>query len=313
MKNRDVFGWLVVGVNWYTIIVIGGMVNLVVGVIVRIHDAALMLVRVKDAEKYHISASPKKLAISCVPLFLGLLINILTMFLVTPLLMGLQHLARKVSKDKDAAADAARSDFSDGKKWYDGLIYSAGVDPGLKAVRHIIRKQVPENSKVIDICCGTGNLAFTLSDQCEYVCGIDHSSKMIEFAKSEKESSTCTNVDFAHANAMHLPGYEDGEFDLAILALTLHEMPPSIRAAVLKEARRIARQIVILDYNVPAPMNILGLIALYFEFVAGYDHLKNYLHFRDKGGLEYLLEEVGLKRITGKLAHKQTLEFVKVQ
>jgi len=68
-----------------------------------------------------------------------------------------------------------------------------------------------------------------------------------------------------------------------------------------------------LDYNVPAPMNTLGLIGLYFEFVAGYDHLKNYLHFRDKGGLEYLFEELGLKRVTEKLAHKQTLEIVKVQ
>jgi len=313
MENRDVFGWIVVGVNWYTIIVIGGMVNLVIGVIVRIHDAVLMLLWVKNAEKYHISDSPKKLAISCVPLFLGLLINILTMLLVTPLLMGLQHLARKVLKEKDTVTDVTRSDFSDGKKWYDGLIFSAGVDPGLKAVRHIIKKQVPKNSKVIDICCGTGKLVFTLSDKCEYICGIDHSSKMIDFARSEKESSTCTNVDFAHANAMHLPGYKNGEFDLAILSMTLHEMPPPIRGAVLKEARRIATQIIILDYYVPAPMNILGLIALYFEFVAGYDHLKNYLHFRDKGGIEYLLEEVGLKRISEKLVHKQTLEVVKVQ
>lgn len=313
MKNRDVFGWMVVGINWYTILIIGGTVNLIIGVILRLHDFGYLLFRVKDAEKYYISNRLRKLLISCVTPFLGLVINILTIIPVIPALMGLQHLARKAFQGKDEAVDAAREDFSDGKQWYDGIIFSAGIDPGQKDVRNEISELVPENSRVIDICCGTGKLAFTLADKCEYVCGIDHSSKMIDFAKSEKVRLNCENVDFEHANAMNLAKHANADFDLAILSTTLHEMPPSIRASVLKEARRIARQVIILDYNVPAPMNFKGLILLYFEFVAGYDHLKNYLHYRDHGGMEYLLREVGLKRITEKIVDKQTMEVVKVQ
>jgi hypothetical protein len=89
-------------------------------------------------------------------------------------------------------------------------------------------------------------------------------------------------------------------------------MSPSLRATVLKEAKRISKQIIILDFKIPIPMNRKGLIVLYFEFVAGYDHLKNYLHYRDKGGLDYILSEVGLIRESEVIVDKGTMEIVKV-
>ena len=59
-------------------------------------------------------------------------------------------------------------------------------------------------------------------------------------------------------------------------------------------------------------MNRKGIIYLYLEFVGGYDHLKHYLHYRDKGGLDYILNEAGLKRESEIIAHKGTLEIVTV-
>ena len=38
MKNRDIFGWMVVGENWYTILVIGGLIVFVTGILHRIQD-----------------------------------------------------------------------------------------------------------------------------------------------------------------------------------------------------------------------------------------------------------------------------------
>jgi ubiquinone/menaquinone biosynthesis C-methylase UbiE len=184
----------------------------------------------------------------------------------------------------------------DGKRWYDGIIYATGVDPGLKDVRNSVLDMVPEGSQVVDICCGTGELAFLLSHKCRSVSGVDHSSKMISYANIETKIRGIENVVFSQANAMDLSEFGENEFDYSILCLTLHEMQPSIRSMVLKEVKRISKQIIIIDYNVPAPMNKNGLIALFYEFVAGYDHLKHYLHYRDKGGMDYMLDEVGLRK-----------------
>jgi ubiquinone/menaquinone biosynthesis C-methylase UbiE len=312
MKNRDLFGWMVVGVNWYTILVVGGIINLVSGILQRIHDLWLLIRREKNEHKYFISKSPKKLLISCITLFLGIIINIMTILLVMPFLMGLQHLMRTSLNKTHKTAYSGESSFRDGKKWYDGIIYSAGIDPGLKDAREIIHGLVSDNSQVIDICCGTGELVFSLANKCDRVFGVDHSSKMISYAKKEKTNRGLANVDFSHANAMNLSKFQKNEFDLSVLSLTLHEMPPSIRGAVLKEAKRISKQIIILDYKIPAPMNRNGIIALFFEFVAGYDHLKHYLHYRDKGGLDYILSKAGLKRESEIIAQKGTLEIVNV-
>jgi len=311
MKNRDLFGWFVVGANWYTIIVVGGITNLVSGILQRIHDLWLLIRREENERRYYISKSPKKLLISFVTSFLGIIINFMNIILVIPLLMGLKHVIRTAFK-KTKTKSSQQSAFKDGKKWYDGIIYAASVDPSLKDARETIISLVPDNGQVIDICCGTGELAFSIANKAKRVLGVDHSSKMIDYANNEKAIRGLENVNFLHANAMNLPGFQNNEFDYSILSLTLHEMSPSLRATVLKEAKRISKQIIILDFKVPIPMNRKGLIALYFEFVGGYDHLKNFLHYRDKGGLDYILREVGLIRESEAIVDKGTMEIVKV-
>ena len=312
MKNRDLFEWMVVGANWYTIIILGGIISVVSGILQRIHDLWLLIRREENEHKYLINKSPKKLLISLVTLFLGVIINIMNIILVMPFLMGLQHLIRTTLIKKHKTEFSGESTFKDGKKWYDGIIYASGIDPRLKDIRETIYGLVSDNSQVIDICCGTGELVFSLANKCERVIGVDHSSKMIAYAKKEKVNRGLANVDFSHANAMNLSAFQANEFDLSVVALTLHEMHPSIRTAVLKEAKRISKQIIILDYKIPAPMNRKGIIYLYLEFVGGYDHLKHYLHYRDKGGLDYILNEAGLKRESEIIAHKGTLEIVTV-
>lgn len=311
MKNRDFFGWFVVGANWYTIIVVGGFINFISGFSSRIHDFLLLIRREENENKYNINKSTKKLLISFVSLFLGLIINVMTIILIMPILMGLQHLLRTCFKKADIEGTHEPL-FKDGKKWYDGIIYATGVDPGLKGERELIISLISDNSQVVDLCCGTGELVFSLANKCKRVFGVDHSSKMIDYANKEKLIRGHVNVNFSHADAMKLSEFQDNEFDQSILSLTLHEMPPSIRVSVLKEAKRISKQIIILDYKIPAPMNRKSLIALYFEFVAGYDHLKHYLHYRDNGGLDYILSKAGLQREGEIIVQKGTLEIVKV-
>ena len=312
MKNRDFLGWLVIGINWYVILVIGGLITITLGLYHRFYDLWLLARKEPNESKYHISKSPKKLLTSFVTLFLGFIINILIITLILPILMGLQHLSRKIFS-KNISVNFSKTAFKDMQKWYDGIIYASGVDPSLKDVRAKFFDLVPEKSEIIDICCGTGELVFLLAKKCKKVVGIDHSSKMINYAKNEKSDRGIANVEFFHMNAVNLSEFTDKQFDQSVLSLTLHEMPPNIRADVLKEAKRISKQIMILDYAIPAPMNVKGINDLFYEFVAGYDHLKNYLHYRDKGGLVYFLNEVGITIDEESFAHKGTLTIVKAK
>ena len=70
-----------------------------------------------------------------------------------------------------------------------------------------------ENSKVIDICCGTGQFAFLLANKCKHVVGIDHSSKMIKYAKNKKNDRGVENVEFFHLTAFNLSEFKDKQFD----------------------------------------------------------------------------------------------------
>jgi hypothetical protein len=70
MKERDAFGWFIVGLNWYTIIVIGGLLAFVSGLLRRIHDFWLIVRKEEDIQKYNISHDPKRLLISLVTLFM---------------------------------------------------------------------------------------------------------------------------------------------------------------------------------------------------------------------------------------------------
>ena len=102
-------------------------------------------------------------------------------------------------------------------------------------------------------------------------------------------------VKFVCADAGNLSLFQDHVFDYAVLSFTIHEMPPSIRLPVLREAMRISEQVIIADYVIPMPINTAGMINLYLEFTAGYDHLRGFLDFRDHRGLDGLIEEAGLR------------------
>ena len=145
------------------------------------------------------------------------------------------------------------------------------------------------------------------------VIGVDHASGMIEFAKKEKKNRALTNVEFVHADATNLSMFQDQTFDYAVLSFTIHEMPPLIRIPVLREAARISKVIIIIDYMIPVPINRVGVISLHFETLAGYNHLRNFLHFRDNGGLDALFNKVGLTIEEETKTHQGTTRIVKTK
>jgi SAM-dependent methyltransferase len=100
----------------------------------------------------------------------------------------------------------------------DSLLDAAGATPDLK---------------VLDLCCGQGNVSEALlSRGCEVV-GIDFSPAMLAFARGRAPKAT-----FIESDAQDLP-FDDAEFDVVVSNLGVCHVPDQPRALV--EARRVLR------------------------------------------------------------------------
>lgn len=91
--------------------------------------------------------------------------------------------------------------------------------------------------RVLDVGCGTGCLSFCLARNAEIgsVCGLDHSSVYIDYAKSKNHDA---RIDFQVGDACALP-FPDASFDHALSMLVLQFIPEADRA--VREMRRVTR------------------------------------------------------------------------
>lgn len=123
-------------------------------------------------------------------------------------------------------------------------------------------------SKILDVATGTGEQAFAFAKKGYDVTGVDLSDAMLRVARKKNEYS---NVKFEAADAAGLP-FGDSEFDVSFISFALHEMPPTIRAKVLKEAARVTKQdglIMISDYALPAGKVLRRAVYLFVRLYEG--------------------------------------------
>lgn len=133
---------------------------------------------------------------------------------------------------------------------------------------HILRR--PE-ARVLDLCCGTGDLAFALDRarralrQRAPIIGSDFVNGMLERAR-EKALRGKRAAFFAAADALSLP-FEDGTFDLVTTAFGFRNLANYERG--LREIARVLRrggEAGILEFTEPAgPM--AGLFRFYFRHI----------------------------------------------
>lgn len=183
----------------------------------------------------------------------------------------------------------------DKKHWYDGRTYNYLIDPSTETTREIISSLIENDSRVIDIGCGTGSLALYLSKKCKYIVGVELSKKMVEYANSMKQEKDISNVHFLHGTAENISGLTNERFDYAIYSLSLHEMKSETRAKTLDEIKKITNNIIIYDYDVKNNTSFQSILNSIIEFVAGKDHYKNYKSFLKENGVFGLLEKHGYK------------------
>jgi len=279
------------GLTWYGFFVAGGFLALISEIGWVIQDIWNKVRKVEDNRKY-ILGKPLIYQLMGIGLIaFGAVLNLLCISLITPIIVGIGQIAIEVKIRNNTYGKINKDCVT---HWYDGLIYNLCVDPYLIGLRRKVVDYIPRDSNVIDICCGPGTLVFELAERCRSVVGIDISSKMIRYAKQRKEKEYVENVDFIRANATDLRIFEDDKFDYATIVMGLHELAQEIVVSMLKEAIRIAKRLLIVDYMTPLPINKFGLIARYLEINAGAEHFREFLQYNKKKTLESLLEDAGL-------------------
>ena len=176
-----------------------------------------------------------------------------------------------------------------------GGFYSTFVDPVLMKMRKRIADKVEPGKNIIDVACGTGAQVFELASKSEFVVGVDLSDSMINKAFQLKNKNKVENVDFKICNATDLSDFNKSQFDYATMSLALHQFPPELHSFIIDEMKRISQKIIIVDYAVPLPKNIVGYGSKWAEFMAGIEHNRNFKKFYAAGGLNSILPKNNLK------------------
>jgi demethylmenaquinone methyltransferase/2-methoxy-6-polyprenyl-1,4-benzoquinol methylase len=169
------------------------------------------------------------------------------------------------------AAEHVRDIFNSIAPSYDLLnhLLSMGLDRHWwnRAARSFRNVLAQPEARVLDLCCGTGDMTAALLAQrpskATPVTGLDFSAQMLDRARAKYSAA---NVTWVEGDAMHLP-YADGSFDLVTAAFGFRNL--TNYAEALAEIYRVLAPggtIGILECNQPDGLSGFGY-ELYFRHV----------------------------------------------
>jgi ubiquinone/menaquinone biosynthesis C-methylase UbiE len=172
------------------------------------------------------------------------------------------------------------------------------IDPILSRHHDTILGNIEPSHRVIDIACGTGSQSIAIAEKAHSVTGIDLSEEMIGTALRSARRKKVSNVLFELRDASDLSYYKDNEFDVAITSKAVHQFDAEPAVKILSEMKRIASQVIIVDYNYPIPKGLSRTLAFGIERIAGGDHYRNFRVYMKNGGITYFANRSGLKVIS---------------
>ncbi|ACF15063.1 Methyltransferase type 11 [Chloroherpeton thalassium ATCC 35110] len=196
------------------------------------------------------------------------------------------------------------------KGWYDGWIYANIIDTETNPFRDRVFDVLKPGAKVLDIGCGTGNFSIKMARRGFQVTGVDISGEMISVAKKRLMETRLPNLQFLHINGVYLPDELNEHYDAAILSFSIHEMAPPERLALIQSLKKVAREIIFLDYHIPTPSGFWGFSVWAIEFLAGGEHFRNFQDFAQRGGLDTLVAETGLTIQSEQINSKEIFRLV---
>jgi demethylmenaquinone methyltransferase / 2-methoxy-6-polyprenyl-1,4-benzoquinol methylase len=131
------------------------------------------------------------------------------------------------------APDGVRTMFDRIAPVYDVMnrVMTAGLDRRWR--RLTVEAVVQPGARVLDACCGTGDLAVAAEREGGVVTGLDFSPEML--VRARRKSST---VEWVEGDLLRLP-FADGSFDVATVGFGVRNVADL--AAGLRELRRVLR------------------------------------------------------------------------
>jgi len=176
------------------------------------------------------------------------------------------------------------------------LIYLIFIEPLLSAAKRRMRSLVAELGKtqVLDVGCGTCIQGALIANEGISVTAVDVSDKLFPSVLSTQPPT----LRFFQADGLDLP-FQNGEFDVALISMALHEMDPADRIPVLHEMKRSVKDggiLFIMDYDFDPDndRNWTALLIRGIEKMAGEEHHGNFRNFMAAGGIPAILRSIGL-------------------
>jgi demethylmenaquinone methyltransferase/2-methoxy-6-polyprenyl-1,4-benzoquinol methylase len=118
---------------------------------------------------------------------------------------------------------------------------------------------VQSGNRALDLCCGTGDIAFALARHGAEVTGLDFSQAMLEIAETRRrknfksqDSNLKSNPQFIQGDARQIP-FPDASFDIVTVGYGLRNLTRWEKG--LDEMHRVAKpgaRLVVLDFGQPA-------------------------------------------------------------
>ena len=190
---------------------------------------------------------------------------------------------------------------------YDSMnrLMTAGLDRRWR--RETANAVVRPDNLVLDVCCGTGDLALEAERVGGKVTGLDFSAPMLERARGKS-----SEIEWIEGDALALP-FADGSFDAVTIGFGLRNLPNVERGlAELRRALRPGGRLAILEITRPrgplAPFYRFwfdGVIPLAGKVLPGgsaYSYLPaSVRRFPAPEGLSKLLDDAGFAQISWRL------------
>jgi demethylmenaquinone methyltransferase / 2-methoxy-6-polyprenyl-1,4-benzoquinol methylase len=203
--------------------------------------------------------------------------------------------------------EGVRSMFDRIAPVYDAMnhLMTAGLDRSWR--RATVEAVVRPGDRVLDACCGTGDLAIAAAAAGGKVTGIDFSRPMLDRARRKAPA-----IEWVEGDALALP-FADGSFDAATVGFgvrNLADLEPGLRELrrVLRPGGRVAILEITRPRGVLAPFYRFwfdGVIPLAGKLLPGgaaYSYLPaSVRRFPDPHGLARLMDEAGFGGIRWRL------------
>ena len=179
-------------------------------------------------------------------------------------------------------------------------------------VRAADRAELEPGETALDVCCGTGDLAFELAGRVGTqgrVIGSDFSERMLDLARAKQAERGVEGLRFEGADALELP-YDDEAFDAVTVGFGVRNLADLERGiGEMARVLRPAGRLVILEITNPRRPPLSTFFGLWFDQVvpllgllAGDRDAYTYLpesvkRFPPPEGLAMIMDRAGLERI----------------